>query len=182
MIGQRCCQSRPLSAEAGGEWWALAAAPPPRGRAGGAEPGLEPAERGRPEGGGDAAAAATAMEAKPGDPLLCDSLILWVSSAASGDSRGQRGGGQRRGALPSIHPSLPRCPPAGAAGGSGPAGTARDRQENVPAAASRCGCAAWNIPICCLEYPDVLLGISRGPKCSSPAVALVWKLLGNEQY
>lgn len=119
MIGRARCQSRPLRAGSGAEWSALAAAPPPRGRAGGAEPRPQPPgppERGRPEGGGDAAAAAAAaMEAKPADPLLCDSLILWVSGAGVLPPLGPLEGGEEApaaGSFPSILVSVAPSPPA----------------------------------------------------------------------
>lgn len=48
------------------------------------------------------------MEAKPADPLLCDSLILWVSAAAAG--------GSGTGAPVGPPPSRGRRPQAGGGG------------------------------------------------------------------
>lgn len=158
VIGQPRCHSRPLRAGAGAEWSVLEAAPPPPRRAGGAEPGPEPLERGRLEGRGDAVAV-TAMEAKPADPLLCDSLILWVSGAAvlpplplEGSEEAPTAGGFSL--PPSLRPALPPSPPAGAAVRVGRArprlwalpGTRCSRPARGPAAPSRCGCGHWNIP------------------------------------
>lgn len=69
------------------------------------------------------------MEAKPADPLLCDSLILWVSGAGVLPPLGTIEGSEEAPAAggfplhPSLRAPLPPSPPAGAgaAGGSGTA-------------------------------------------------------------
>lgn len=85
---------------------------------------------------------------------------------------------QRRGLFPpsippSLPPPLPRSPPAEQ---ELRVGRARPRRRR--GCLGRAAHSQQMFP----RHPrgvDVAVGISRGPKCGSPAVASVWKLLGN---
>lgn len=100
------------------------------------------------------------MEAKPADPLLCDSLILWVSGAGVLPPLGTLEGSEEAAAAggfshhPSLRAPLPPCPPAaaGAAGGSGTAAAAGAAWD-TPLTASKNSRGSLEVWMWWLEYP-----------------------------